>query len=734
MLKLKTLFASDSGQYIYVGLFVVFSILSVRMLIPLILVIALGFFLWKFYRRLLLISLILTGIILPRYILISKGTQMDSSTNITGMVTDCEADQFTLKVDNERWYIYHQSAYNPIPGDVVQLSGYTMKDGGYDLPHGFDFKDYLSGIGIKNSFYATKIEYIEHRFHINQVKIHFQTYMMEISGEETGSIIILLLFGDDTRLNESIKTSISVMGITHLFAISGMHIGLLVLMIKKIIIRMRLSQTSEEIIISLFLIFYTFLCGLSLSVLRASLLVLLIYINKSAKMPFSKLDLLTFILVLFLIINPFMIHLIAFQLSFLITFSILLSGRSLESKVEIFNYFKLSLFATAIGLPIILELNGSINLWVIPMSVFFGLFVAKIILPGMFLTILIPFLMPAYRWLVQIFIDAIIIGNSLSCAIKFNIPNAFLKTAFWTVLFFCLSKVMSKKRILLAVNSYFLIILISISINHIPNMAYIRILDVGQGDAIHLHDSRCDILVDTGTIDAYDRVIEYFEKSNIYTIDFLVITHRHDDHVGESLDIQETLKVINVVSSPNVVIKSDSQRIFPSKNMRLSCGDFNIKFIHYDDSQNEENNNSIVMIVEIYQHQWLLTGDIEKFIESQLPSEDLENIEVIKVPHHGSSTSSSSNFVNLVKPKYALISVGMHNRYGHPNNEVIKRWESVGATILRTDELGTIEFRYLNSGYQSIISNTGIKKESFHYLKRIFPFLDWVLKSLFSMI
>lgn len=429
-----------------------------------------------------------------------------------------------------------------------------------------------------------------------------------------------------------------------------------------------------------------------------------------------------------------MIHLIGFQLSFLITFTILLANQIMKSQNELVSYIKLSLLATAMGLPIILEINGGINLLVIPLSVFFGLFVSKIILPGMFVSIVIPFVMPLYQWFIRVFIKSIYIGNSFQSFIHFNFPNPVLKLLYWTVLFLCLSKSMTIKRIVLASLSFIFIVIASFSSNHIPHMAYVRLLDVGQGDAIHLHDSRCDILIDTGNVDDYNRIVDYLRKSNIHSLDYLILSHQHEDHMGEAEDIMKQLRVDTLISNPTTIQMKSNQIIKPVKGMEFTCGDFNIELIHSDDSQSEENNNSIVMTVEIYEHQWLFTGDMESLIENQLDYQKIKDIEVIKVPHHGSITSSSSILINNVNPTYALISVGSNNRFGHPDHHIVERWEKNGSEVFRTDDLGTIEFLYMKSNPQGYISTTASQNTPYFYLKRLRPFLDWLLKSLFSML
>jgi competence protein ComEC len=103
------------------------------------------------------------------------------------------------------------------------------------------------------------------------------------------------------------------------------------------------------------------------------------------------------------------------------------------------------------------------------------------------------------------------------------------------------------------------------------------------------------------------------------------------------------------------------------------------------------NNDSIVLRLKFGEHSILLTGDIEKLAERTLVESHHDlNANVVKVPHHGSKTSSTDDFVRATKPHLAIISVGRNSRFGHPHNEVVQRWQANGATVLTTGECGTI--------------------------------------------
>lgn len=720
MLKLKNIFVSDAGQFIHLGFAIVLSLLSVRHWIALILLMGEILYLWKNNRSILAISIILSLFIVIRYITMTSINKNDNEridNNPSGIVTDINNDYLTVKINGKKWFVYYKSPQDFIPGDLIILDGYMIKNHGYLIPHNFNYDNYLLGLAVQQTFYATSIEKTDHRFHLNQTKVYLKKYISKITNDKTMQVIMLMLFGDDTYLEEEVSSSILQMGITHLFVISGMHLGLIVLMIKKLLGAFHLSIQKEDLITSFFILIYTFFCGFTISMIRSALLLFLLFISKNRKILLSKIDLLSLILSVFLIVNPYMIHLVSFQLSFMLTFVILLLGSRFSSKVEVINLGLISLITTIFGLPITLEINGGFNIWVVPMGVFFGLLVSKIILPGMFLSIIIPFFMPAFNLVSSMFIKLIQYSNELTYMIRFNLSTALFKVAFWLIIIiFFISKITLKRFVLVSI-SLCLVVIFNMSINYWPFSAYVRILDVGQGDSIHLHDSKCDLLIDTGNKDNYDRVINYFLKSNIQTLDYLIITHQHDDHLGESIDIQSKMDVKYVISNPAIPRNNDSNLLIPKINSVFTCGKFKLTILHYSDMEKEENNNSIVLLAEIYNQKWLFTGDIEREIEQRLLTPIFNNIDIVKVPHHGSDTSSSYDFVKKISPKYAIISVGKNNLYRHPSYTIIERWTDVNAKVLRTDELGTITwFYYENDKFR--IDYESKKNQPFYYFKR----------------
>ncbi len=236
----------------------------------------------------------------------------------------------------------------------------------------------------------------------------------------------------------------------------------------------------------------------------------------------------------------------------------------------------------------------------------------------------------------------------------------------------------------------------------------VNFLDVGQGDSefIQLPNGKC-MLIDAGTADYAETVYDEISSLGYEKIDYLVATHPHADHIGgmteivNGFDIGEIYmpkvqtdtrtfeNLLQSVSDKGLSIKTASADTVIYNGDNLSIDLLAPVGTGYDDL----NNYSAVVRLEYGGNVFLFMGDAEETAEQELlnkySNEQLES-DVIKVGHHGSSTSSCENFVRTVKPDYAVIEVGEGNSYGHPHSQSLERWKNIGAEILRTDINGNI--------------------------------------------
>lgn len=238
-------------------------------------------------------------------------------------------------------------------------------------------------------------------------------------------------------------------------------------------------------------------------------------------------------------------------------------------------------------------------------------------------------------------------------------------------------------------------------ISTIPQDNNLRVycLDVGQGDSILITNNNKTMLIDASTNEMGSRVVKYLNDLGIKKIDYLVGTHPHEDHIGgldnviKNFDIG-TIYMPNVVATTKTfeeVIDAISAKKLkvtsPKTGDKFTVGNAECEVMSIRNDKDDYNNCSIVIKMDFNNVSYLFTGDAEESVES---SRKWPHIDVLKVGHHGSNTSSSKKFLEQIKPEVALISVGQRNTYGHPTQATLKRLSNIGAKIYRTDENGTI--------------------------------------------
>ncbi len=231
----------------------------------------------------------------------------------------------------------------------------------------------------------------------------------------------------------------------------------------------------------------------------------------------------------------------------------------------------------------------------------------------------------------------------------------------------------------------------------------VHFIDVGQADAALIRCTGKTMLIDGGNKEDSNLIYSYLKKQNVTHLDYVVCTHAHEDHVG-GLSGALTAATAGKVLSPVTSYDSDAFRDFvtkagdrgceievPTAGDRFLLGDATVTVLGPTKQYDETNDTSLVLRVVYGNTSFLFTGDMESTAEADLLKAGAElRSTVLKVGHHGSSTSTSSDFLRAVAPTYGVISVGTDNQYDHPNDDVLARLRDADVTLYRTDLQGDI--------------------------------------------
>lgn len=258
------------------------------------------------------------------------------------------------------------------------------------------------------------------------------------------------------------------------------------------------------------------------------------------------------------------------------------------------------------------------------------------------------------------------------------------------------------------------IIILSIYLYSIPPAEYtVTFIDVGQGDSAVVSGSGANVLIDAGPYKDARNVKITLDRLNIKELDLVVVSHLDSDHISGMRDIINNYKVKKIITGetskrylPNSSSFSEFMTAVDIKNIPLTmvrAGDklkvksVDINVISPSKEYGDSNEDSAVLQLKCGQKKLLFTGDISAKVEENiLDKVDLKS-DILKIAHHGSYYSSSEEFLNKVKPSFAVASLSMYNNFNHPNVEVFNRLRDMDCEVFRTDESGNVTF-FINGG------------------------------------
>ena len=583
-------------------------------------------------------------------------------------------------------------------GDKVLVNGKVNIPNNNTIPNGFNYKEYLYH---KKIYYIIKIDNIKIISKNNNLFSNIKNYIYKrIDSIKYNEYLYAFILGKSYYIDSDVLNNYKVNGVTHLFALSGLHVSMFSNILIYIFNKLRLNEKFSYFLTSIFLLFFAFIASFTPSILRAVLFFILSSINKIYYFYIKPKYLLYIVFSILIFINPYYIYDTGFILSFSISFFILLFNENYKIKNSILSILVISILSLFSSLPIIINMYYEINILGFINNIFFIPFVTYLVFPLSIIVVFIGKLSFLLNILVSImeYISKISV-NLLNIKLYFSKLNLLYIFIYYILLILVVKKVRVKKL--------FIIFIIFLYFKcYMDRNDYVYYIDIGQGDSIlFVDENKNSILIDTGgKVNSKsnlmkNNVIPFFKSIGLKRIDYLVLTHGDYDHMGEAVNLVNNFKVKKVIFNCGNfnTLETELIKLLKIKKIKYySC----IKELNIDNNKlyflqtkeyDNENDNSNVIYTELDGYKFMFMGDsgVEKE-KDILNKYNISGIDVLKIGHHGSKTSSSKEFINEINPNYSIISVGKNNRYGHPNKEVLNNLSD--SKIYRTDQDGSIMF------------------------------------------
>jgi competence protein ComEC len=563
-------------------------------------------------------------------------------------------------------------------GDIIYIHADVKSYRNQTIPFGFNQKEYYLSKGVKGYLDVKEATLIQSSFSIYQIR---DKLFDDINYLNSSVYIKSFIFGEKSFSNDQ-SEMFKDLGIMYLLTVSGMHVYMLFILVDKVLFYLSASQKSRHIIKIIMYIILLYLNLFSIGVLRLFIMYILQIPNQKYQLNLSKLDLSLFTFLIMLITN---IHFIYHQ-GFLVTYLIMNFLYLMEFRYKTYDGYLKKLVITSIIFLVVLPFNKTVSLLMILCLPFLIGFVTGPLFLGSIATILIPEL----DYLMTIFIK--IFENTVSFLshknISIHLPALSIGQLFIyfmiIILIFRSNKVIELTSRTLILSLFFIAIILYRATNN-----EIIFLDVGQGDSTIIKSSGCVIV-----IDAFQHVNTYLKNQGIYEIDYLILTHSDSDHTRDASAIINTMKVNQIVLSAydQKYEHYIGEKLFVKSGDEIKCNHITLHILGPIRSYPSSNDNSIVIQTKIDNLTFLFTGDIERDAEHDLANRYQNHLksDVLKIAHHGSSTSTSIEFLDYVSPSISIISLGYENKFKFPDQKVLERLYKYQSIIYRTDIQGSI--------------------------------------------
>lgn len=626
-----------------------------------------------------------------------------------------------------------------IYGDVINVSFRLEQPKGKRNPGSFDYKLYLKTINVSatgNIISYDKIGF-KPESKIRYFSIRIKEYILDLISKyipsDKAGLIEGMLLGVDDNISKDTEESFRASGLSHLLTVSGGQAVLVLVPVSFIFKLFKVNKRLAYIIEIIFLVIFAFITGLGVSITRAVIMMSITRIALLFGKNHDAKNSLVMSAILLFFHNPYNIFSAGFLLSFSATFFLMVLPTHLTKfilQIPILKELPKSLIE-------VISVSLAAQIGVLPLTSYFfnkvsilGLFANIIVTPLISVLYIIAFIAIVFNT-ISIGIFGAIGGiftyslYSIGYAIEYVsvVFSNFILSEFTTsfaifnviAYYFGILLVMvgkfrsiSTRHKVLFVVAFF--ILVNVPVNSLYSGIEITYIDVGQGDSILVRlPNKKNVLIDTGFNEV--ETINVLRYKNIKEIDVLFLTHSHDDHIGGAAKLISDIEVKELVIPQLVDYSKFDDIINLAKNngVKITVAKYGDRFEFSDNvdinvlspipdksKKYSVNNTSLVLRINYNSFNALFTGDIEEKAEKdvleKLQTENsifLLECNVLKVPHHGSSTSLERAFLKNTSPEASVISVGIDNRFNHPSVETIDKLEEC-TKIYRTDLNGAI--------------------------------------------
>ncbi|RSU13752.1 DNA internalization-related competence protein ComEC/Rec2 [Vagococcus acidifermentans] len=622
--------------------------------------------------------------------------------------------------------------------------------GNYDRPRGrrnlsgFNHREYLSAKGIQTIFRINRIDSAVKRnvppFHVlahsYRLRRICQLAVDRHFPEYTSAYLNCLLFGLKDDDFKDMSEQWELLGIVHLFSLSGMHLFVFLRLFSYLFLRSGITKETVFWLELCAICCFMVMGGAGSGLVRAGIQTALLRANRRYQWQLSSLDCFALTLAGHSLWYPDLLLTAGGQLSYFMTFCLMMSRDSLAHiKRPLLRQFAFSAVMTGCSLPFVWHYFHDWQVF----SLLFGVLLAPLVL-----YVLFPLLLGAFivSWVWQGIGGSMPVNvleaslQALQSAITYLthiLPSKFVVgraplflTLVMIFLIVCLLRECQRKsRRPVLIAGLCAGLLAAGNWKYLSPQGMIAFVDVGQGDAIfiQLPFHQGNYLIDTGgrlnfeqeawrhskreTSNADYTLIPFLKSRGVSRLETVFITHADADHSGDLQRVAESFQ-IKTLAFPQGAAHDDvlARTLFSfpqttdfqqlKAGATLYFGRFPFKVLSPQDNGSGDNNGSLVLYGAFKDTTFLLTGDIEKEVEAQLIT-DYPGLtaDVLKVAHHGSDTSSSPAFLAHIRPREGIISAGYQNRHGHPTQRVLAELHAVGSSIYRTDEHGMVYYTWL---------------------------------------